>query len=416
MFKEVKEMIDSTIYTNGRGEVTAQNVNLAMRGVINVTEEAFDEVNKSVADSNTKIIKIEQDITNLSNNTSSGLFLKFPMVLFYLLEMNVLEDVFIDSESVKLIIDEFPTLAQPLEELINHNADIIYKINDLYAKEKSIPSVGIDVTALMKEISELAEERSFNTPVEIFTPSYIAFCGAYELTAICCVEKVMYPFVFGSNYFGLVSLYSPHDIYIPRPTDGQIETSLDALTILNMQYPDSGLLIENNYYLGKIEDSSDSKIAIVPVYAKKSDIGNILFLRFVVDSELLEAVINLKSGKTTSRVIATMTSEEVDVVAEGAISRSRNLAYPYYDILPAEGEAFVSLEIESNVPWILYDGETFLTSGSEGRNSYDYVVGPNLLTEPIYHNYVVEAPEQQNEIIATLTIKQEAAEKQITEE
>lgn len=38
MFEEVKEMIDSTIYTNGRGEVTAQNVNLAMQAIVEATE------------------------------------------------------------------------------------------------------------------------------------------------------------------------------------------------------------------------------------------------------------------------------------------------------------------------------------------------------------------------------------------
>lgn len=38
MFEKVKEMIDSTIYTNGRGEVTAQNVNLAMQAIVEATE------------------------------------------------------------------------------------------------------------------------------------------------------------------------------------------------------------------------------------------------------------------------------------------------------------------------------------------------------------------------------------------
>ena len=41
MFEEVKEMIDSTIYTNGRGEVTAQNINLAMQAIVEATEDKF---------------------------------------------------------------------------------------------------------------------------------------------------------------------------------------------------------------------------------------------------------------------------------------------------------------------------------------------------------------------------------------
>ena len=48
MFEEVKEMIDSTIYTNGRGEVTAQNINLAMHGMVDATEEKFGEVEQTV--------------------------------------------------------------------------------------------------------------------------------------------------------------------------------------------------------------------------------------------------------------------------------------------------------------------------------------------------------------------------------
>ena len=50
MFKETREMIDSTIYTNGRGEVTAQNVNLAMHGMLDAVEGKFEEVENKVAE------------------------------------------------------------------------------------------------------------------------------------------------------------------------------------------------------------------------------------------------------------------------------------------------------------------------------------------------------------------------------
>ena len=49
----------------------------------------------------------------------------------------------------------------------------------------------------------------------------------------------------------------------------------------------------------------------MPVNAKFSEMGTYLLLRFVVDAEIIEAIINLESGKTTSRVIAKMTPEEV---------------------------------------------------------------------------------------------------------
>ena len=50
MFKETREMIDSTVYTNGNGEVTAQNINLAFHGVIDATEEKITEVENKVAE------------------------------------------------------------------------------------------------------------------------------------------------------------------------------------------------------------------------------------------------------------------------------------------------------------------------------------------------------------------------------
>ena len=63
MFEEVKEMIDSTIYTNGRGEVTAQNVNLAMHGMVDATEEKFGEVNDAVKSVEDKVTALEENGT-----------------------------------------------------------------------------------------------------------------------------------------------------------------------------------------------------------------------------------------------------------------------------------------------------------------------------------------------------------------
>ena len=65
MFEEVKEMIDSTIYTNGRGEVTAKNINLAMHGMVHATEEKFGEVNDAVK-------AVEDKVTALEENGTGG--------------------------------------------------------------------------------------------------------------------------------------------------------------------------------------------------------------------------------------------------------------------------------------------------------------------------------------------------------
>ena len=50
MFEEIKEMIDATVYPNGNGEVTAQNINLAMQGIVDATEEKIAEVEEMVAE------------------------------------------------------------------------------------------------------------------------------------------------------------------------------------------------------------------------------------------------------------------------------------------------------------------------------------------------------------------------------
>lgn len=65
MFEEVKEMIDSTIYTNGRGEVTAQNVNLAMHGCVDAIGMTFGKVNDAVK-------TVEDKVTALEENGTGG--------------------------------------------------------------------------------------------------------------------------------------------------------------------------------------------------------------------------------------------------------------------------------------------------------------------------------------------------------
>lgn len=61
MFEEVKEMIDSTVYTNGNGEVTAQNINLAMQGIVEAAEEKIEAVETNVADVTNRVAELEQN-------------------------------------------------------------------------------------------------------------------------------------------------------------------------------------------------------------------------------------------------------------------------------------------------------------------------------------------------------------------
>lgn len=62
-FKETKEMIDATIYENGNGEITAQNVNLAMQGIVDAAEEAVDEVKNDVSALGERVAEIEENGT-----------------------------------------------------------------------------------------------------------------------------------------------------------------------------------------------------------------------------------------------------------------------------------------------------------------------------------------------------------------
>lgn len=60
MFKETKEMIDATIYENGNGEITAQNVNLAMHGMLDAVETEVEAVKTDVEAVKDKVAEIEK--------------------------------------------------------------------------------------------------------------------------------------------------------------------------------------------------------------------------------------------------------------------------------------------------------------------------------------------------------------------
>ena len=79
MFEEVKEMIDSTVYQNGNGEVTAQNINLALHGIVEATADEITEVDNKVNQLGEKVAEIGENGTGGSGalrvwmNTAAGL-------------------------------------------------------------------------------------------------------------------------------------------------------------------------------------------------------------------------------------------------------------------------------------------------------------------------------------------------------
>lgn len=406
MFEEVKEMIDSTIYTNGRGEVTAQNVNLAMHGMVDATEEGLDEMGKSVEATNNKIVELGKQI---EEGGLGGLEFSFPISLLMALEIDPNGFIF-DRATTAAIIEEMPYLAEPIEKIFEKNAKAYEKYVAAVEKGEA-PIVNINFSELAKELLEAEGIEG------ITMQAY----GVASLAGVESAEGIKYC-VFQVNAPGLQMMM------LLEPDGGCMvveysESATVYIPVPGEEYENIATYVfhPNDYFEYRISDGSNYKYeTIFPVHIKQSELGQNYLIRFVVNTDLIEAVINLESGKTTSRVIAKMTPEEVGVIAEGKLSRVNNLTYPYYEILPAEGNAVVSLEIESTVPWILYDGETSLTSGEAGSKSHEYVVGANTLTEPINHNYRLVATADGEEL-ATLWIEQAAASEtetteQVTEE
>lgn len=409
MFEEVKEMIDSTIYTNGRGEVTAQNINLAMHGMVDATEEGLAEMEKSVDSTNNKIVELGKQI---EEGGLGGLEFSFPlMLLLEFLETDPYGFIF-DRATAESIIEEMPFLAEPIDKIFEKNAKAYAKYVDAVEKGEA-PIVNIKLTDLAKEIEEAEGLEGIETQVYgVASLAGVESVGGigYCMFQVNCLGAQM-TMVFQQDGTCVIAEYVESvEVYIPVPGEeyDNVFTSFD--------YSDG-----DNHFKYRIPDGNNYKYeTIFPVHIKRSELGQNALFRFVVGTDLIEGIINLESYRTTSRVIAKMTPEEVGVVAEGTLSRVNNLSYPYYEILPAEGNAVVTIGIESTVPWTLYDGQTSLTSGEAGSKSHEYVVGANTLTEPLNHNYRLVATADGEEL-ATLWIEQAAASatettEQVTEE
>lgn len=406
MFEEVKEMIDSTVYTNGNGEVTAQNVNLAMHGMVDATEEGLAEMEKSVEATNGKIVELGKQI---EEGGLGGLEFSFPMTLLAFLEIDP-NGFVLDRATTAAIIEEMPFLAEPIDKLFEKNAKAYEKYVAAVEKGEA-PIVNIKLTDLTEELTEA--EGVEELAMQAYGVASLTGVQSMEGIPLCMflvnAFAVQMTMIFLQDGTCVMAEYLESlNVYIPVPGEEYENIAIYGL------HP-------NDYYQYKIPDGDYYKYEdIFPVHIKKSELGQNYLIRFVVNTDLIEAVMNIESGKTTSRVIAKMTPEEVGVIAEGKLSRVNNLSYPYYEILPAEGNAVVSFNIKSTVPWTLCDGQMAFTSGEAGSKSHEYVVGANTLTEPLNHNFRLVATADGEEL-ATLWIEQAAASaaettEQVTEE
>lgn len=413
MFEETKEMIDSTIYTNGRGEVTAQNVNLAMHGMLDAVEGKFEEVDGEIASTEEKITEIKNDIIKLGESGLGGLCFKFPLLLCDFLEINDPEEMFLADETIQPIIAEYPQLAQPIEEIMENNNKMLQKVIDALNEGKPMPVITIDYNALVDELSELMGEDVsiyISAASIIPTTSYVLQNSYLYCYAEMYGERI--GLVFASGISGVTEYSGAYSVYIPTPTGNPHDNSVALYSLRDVNVDSMyALSLCYKYQI----DSSSTYQSIIPVHAKKSELGQNMLIRFVVDTDILEATVNLETGLTRSRIIAKMTPEEVGIIPEGTLERIHNLTYPYYEILPAEGGAVVSLGIKANVDWMLYDHDRLLKSGVAGSTTYEYAVGQNLSTEIYNHNYRLVAASDEEEL-ATLWVTQQAAVSTVNEE
>jgi hypothetical protein len=415
MFEEVKEMIDSTVYTNGNGEVTAQNINLAMHGMVDATEGELVDMKDTVVETNTKIDGIVKQIEEGEIGGLGGLEFSFPLALVSFLEVYPTDFMF-DKETTAAIIEEMPSLAEPIDKMFEKNAKAYAKYVAALEKGEA-PIVSIKLTDLAKEVMEIMEGEDV---AAIIPDVYVVASGTSTSQTFLACQVVIGPMnmtvgLLLDGSCGLIEYTEPLSITIP--VSGEVYDNSYEIETLNRGNDAQN----NNTYQYRVPNGASYNYeTIFPVHIKESELGKKHIIRFVVNAELIEAIIDNESGNTTSRVIAKMTPEEVGVIAEGTLSRVHNLTYPYYEILPAEGNAVVSLQIKSTVPWTLYDGQTSLISGEAGSHMHEYVVEANTLTEPLNHNYRLVA-NADGEELAILWITQAAAAatettEQVTEE
>lgn len=413
MFTETREMLDATIYPNGRSELGAKNVNLAMHAMLDATEGQVVRIDEGIAATDVKITEIRNDLAKLGESGLGGLTFKFPIALMELLQPATPSDMYIENEIIATIAAEFPTLKQPLEELMEHNRGVIAKINEALAEGKPMPIITIDISALYKEIAEAMGETEVAAIIggANLYPTLLQstnFNGYSYIVAMCSVaNEARFQLVFNDMGCGIMAAFYVASVDIPLIGQEPIEQSEDTLYALEQSGLYSNYLLMHSYYYGGADETQS---AIVPVNAKLSELRTYLLLRFVVDAEIIEAIINLESGKTTSRVIAKMTPEEVGVIAEGKItSEYTNVNY---------GSNSVTLSVKSNVDWQVVKGEEVINSGSPTTSnsvSFSVTIPANETTEIVNHNYrLLDATT--GEELSTVWIQQQAGVETVSEE
>ena len=412
MFNEVKEMIDSTIYTNGRGEVTAQNVNLAMHGIIDAVEDQVDQMRDAVDKTNGKIAELDSKIEEASAGGAGGLNIKIPgVIMTEFIEPSSANELVFDREAANILVQEFPTLKSAVDELFEYNLNALAKYKEALEKGEK-PILTFDFAALYNEIlAAIGEPIQYNLNM-IMVPTFAEGMIAGSQMMLFAMGSIMnMPIEFGIDADGTIAMMAEGllsaTVYIPVPGTAAIDNS-DALSALNSHYSTSYLMNDFMYSISEADGNSIQE-PIVPVHVKQTKAN--LFFRFVINTDIVEAYINKQSGMTKSRVVGTMNPVNVETVPEALISRVNDLTYPYYEIFPAEG-GMLTLKVESNVLFrVMLDGAYVGLTYEAGSRQVQFAINQNSTGQEFMHHVEIlneVTGQSYHEVIATYSVLQRA--------
>lgn len=303
MFNEVKEMLDATIYSNGNGEITAQNVNLAMHGIVDATEEKIGEVEGNISEITTDINDLKVQIEE-SANSAVGLTFQFPMFLIQSLELPGMSvnNLQFTPELIELVGQEMPSWVEPLTAMISENQRIFTECVNAFAEKKELPIININLTAGADLMLELEGLTGVYNVTSYFTPSMVhmvSYSGLGELVMMASMDGYSVEIVASPEGYIQVSVDSG-EFDIPAPDMAAIDNSQYLDTIASDAY-------SNRYHTYEYVYGSEynEKYFITPLIVTKDESN--MYVRFLVGLDILEGVINLTDGMTTSRIVGSIT-------------------------------------------------------------------------------------------------------------
>ena len=311
MFNEVKEMLDATIYSNGNGEITAQNVNLAMHGIVDATEEKISELNESFAEVDTKIDEVYATIDEVKESGLGGITLKFPIVLMDLLYEDVdnLPPSFeLTSDFVAIIGTEYPGLVEPLNQLIADNVAALEKIKATLDEGKEMPFVAIDVYVLYKELASILGSEDDAAIANLVTtqaninpamiqyidysaimPSYVGVMAGLSFDN----TQVMFTFL-ATGDAGMENEFAETKFIVPAA--GQT-----ADNSANVLFFESGLSAETYASNRKHMFIYNNSEVLTPLSI--SGTSSYVYATFLIGRQFVKTTFNLTDGVTTSELL-----------------------------------------------------------------------------------------------------------------